>query len=150
MDPYLECPALWPGLHDKLVFCFVEALNIMLPTDYVSDIEHRLYITHRDNRIIPDVTTFCSRSKERATVGSGGVAMMSRADAPQILITEREEVSEPFVEIRSLTEPKKVVTVIEVLNHSNKKLGSEGRESYLTKQGEVLRSDVNLLEIDLL
>ena len=150
MNPYLEDPALWPGLHSKLATYMVETLNEKLPEDYVSDLDFRLYVTHRNSQIIPDVTTLSSRSQERAPVRSGGVAVMSRADAPQILITEREEVSEPFIEIRSLTEPKKVVTVIEILRHSNKKLGSEGRESYLTKQSEILRSDVNLLEIDLL
>jgi hypothetical protein len=42
-----------------------------------------------------------------------------------------------------------VVTVIEVLSPSNKRSG-RGRESYLAKQTEILGTDANLVEIDLL
>lgn len=42
------------------------------------------------------------------------------------------------------------MTVIEVLSPTNKELNTKGRELYLRKQGEVLKSDVHLVEIDLL
>ena len=43
----------------------------------------------------------------------------------------------------------KVVTVIEIVSPSNKQPGPD-RRSYETKQQEVLSSDANLIELDLL
>lgn len=150
MDPYLEDPALWPGLHDKINYNLVEALNGVLPEDYVADLEHRLYVTHRDTHIIPNVVTMREAARERLSSGAGSTAVLQRGDKPAILFAPPEEVSESYVEIRHLTIPKRVVTVIEVLSHSNKTPGSEGRKSYLQKQRDVLNSEVHLQEIDLL
>jgi hypothetical protein len=62
-----------------------------------------------------------------------------------------EEVAESFVEVRLVgREQERVVSVIEVLSPANKSLGADGRDSYLRKQRDVLRSEVHLLEIDLL
>ena len=44
----------------------------------------------------------------------------------------------------------RVVTVIEVLSPSNKELHAKGWELYRQKQGEILRRDMHLVEIDLL
>jgi len=43
-----------------------------------------------------------------------------------------------------------VVTIIETLTPSNKRASSDGREQYLEKREEILRSRTNLVEIDLL
>src|SRR5207248_7978039 len=45
---------------------------------------------------------------------------------------------------------ERLVTTLEVLSLTNKIGGGEGRPQYLQKQREVLRSQVNLVEIDLL
>ena len=150
MDPYLEDPALWPGLHGKIIYNLVEELNGVLPEDYVADLEHRLYVSYRNTQIIPDVLTMKEPIRERMPASRGGIAVLSRADTPAILIAPPEDVSESYIAIYSLTVPKRVVAVIEVLSHSNKTGGSEGRKSYLQKQREVLNSEVHLLEIDLL
>ena len=60
----------------------------------------------------------------------GGTAVFSPADEPVILVAGLEEISETFVEIRHLTEPKRVVTVIEVISHTNKTSAGDGRKSY--------------------
>ncbi len=150
MDPYLEDPALWPGLHDKLIYNLVETLNGVLPDDYVADMQHRLYVAYRHAQIVPDVLTTTDRDRIREPAIRAATAVLSRTDTPAILVAPPEEVSESFVEIRHLAAPKRVVTVIEILSHSNKTPGSEGRASYLLKQRDVLSSDVHLLEVDLL
>jgi hypothetical protein len=61
-----------------------------------------------------------------------------------------EEVWEVFVEIFSTRGQHRLITVIEVLSPANKASGSEGRRLYLTKQREILASQTNLIEIDLL
>ncbi len=55
-----------------------------------------------------------------------------------------------FVEILSVGDDSRVITVVEVLSPSNKAVGSAGRELYLTKQQELFESQTHLIEIDLL
>ncbi len=59
----------------------------------------------------------------------------------------REPLRHHFVEIRDADH--KLVTLIEILSPSNKRQGAD-REAYECKQQEVLESDANLIEIDLL
>ncbi len=61
-----------------------------------------------------------------------------------------EEVTESFVEIRTVQQDHPLVTVIEVLSPTNKTPGLHGRTHYLQKQEGLLKSRVNLVEIDLL
>ena len=150
MDPYLEDPAIWPGVHSRIVVFLASALNRVLPDEYIADIEERLYVAHSSRQIIPDIVARKKQPDRVTSTNRGGTAVLSRADEPSILFVGMEETSEPFVEIRHLTDPRRVVTVIEVISHTNKAPGAEGRESYLTKQREVLGSDLHLVEIDLL
>ncbi|MBN3943314.1 MAG: DUF4058 family protein [Nostoc sp. NMS9] len=39
MNPYLEDPALWPGVHGRLVVAIADALSPQLPPKYIVDIE---------------------------------------------------------------------------------------------------------------
>jgi hypothetical protein len=59
------------------------------------------------------------------------------------------EEREAYLVIRKTGE-REVVTVIEVLSPSNKRLGSDGRREYLAKRQEVLQSNSHLVELDLL
>ena len=52
--------------------------------------------------------------------------------------------------MRARGDSKRLVTSIEVLGLSNKTPGEQGRELYQRKQRELLASEVNLVEIDLL
>jgi len=61
-----------------------------------------------------------------------------------------DEFRETFVEIYSRREHERLVTVVELLSHSNKAPGEKGRELYLRKQRELLDSQTHLVEIDLL
>src|SRR5207248_2842009 len=78
----------------------------------------------------------------------GGVAVAEAADAPMILVVPSTVVREVFLEIRD-AQSRHVVTVVEVLSPFNKAAGP-GRELYVEKQRQVLESDANLVEIDLL
>src|SRR5580765_506143 len=64
-------------------------------------------------------------------------------DVHQSLIT----VTEGYIEIRERGGGK-VITVIEFLSPANK-AGGEGQKLYLQKQRELLHSDTNFVEIDL-
>jgi uncharacterized protein DUF4058 len=54
-----------------------------------------------------------------------------------------------FVEIRDSSQGHKLITLIEIVSPSNKRLGPD-REAYERKQREVFDSDASLVEIDLL
>src|SRR5690349_21204031 len=134
MDPYLENPTLWPGLHDKIIYNLVEALNGVPPESYVADMQQRLYVSHTDGQIIPDVVTQKQSTTNAPARAAGGTALLARVATPAILIALPEEIAESYVNIVHLGTERQIVTVIEVLIPSNKTSGSEGRDSYLQKQ----------------
>jgi uncharacterized protein DUF4058 len=152
MDPYLEHPARWPGLHQSLITYTRETLNTLLPPRYAAEIGERLYITQPSRSIYPDVTVWQRRPPETGESGRGGtaVAVAAAADPPWILTLEPVEIREVFIEIFPIEDQSRLVTVIQVLSYANKTRGSEGRELYLRKQQELLQSTTSLIEIDLL
>lgn len=76
--------------------------------------------------------------------------VLEEHDAAVLLrIEEAVEVREPRLVVEDV-EAREVVAVVEVLSPTNKVLGSAGREAYLEKRREVLRSPSHLVEIDLL
>lgn len=53
MDPYLEHPARWPGLAQRLINGICNAMNDLPP--YIADIGERLYVLQPERSIYPDV-----------------------------------------------------------------------------------------------
>jgi hypothetical protein len=51
MDPYLEHPALGPGVHQRFITYVGDALNAVLPAHYIADIGERLYIIQPERSI---------------------------------------------------------------------------------------------------
>lgn len=72
---------------------------------------------------------------------------MVEADEPQTITAFDEERHVPYLEI-IYRETGEVVTVIEVLSPADKV--GDGRSQYLQKQAELLHTQANLVEIDLL
>ncbi|HET6382327.1 MAG TPA: DUF4058 family protein [Armatimonadota bacterium] len=149
MDPYLEHPALWPGAHQGLISLMWENLNEILPPPYVASIGERVYVVEPYRGIIPDAIVL-RRSAEPLASSGGGTAVAAAADPSWMFAVEPVEVREVYIEILAAAASDRVVTTIEVLSPSNKAAGSEGRERYEQKQAEILSSQANLLEIDLL
>ncbi len=160
MDPYLEQRALFPDLHDGFVAYFREALQARLPEPYYAVIGSRLWVEMSQREIGPDVHVLeglngGSKSNGGPAVGSaengGGLAIALQTRTEPVLITvPHDEFRETFVEIYSRREQERLVTVVELLSHSNKAPGEKGRELYLRKQQELLDSQTHLVEIDLL
>lgn len=151
MDPYLEHPALWPGVHQGLITYARAALNAILPPHYVADIGERLYVVQSDRSIYPDVVVVEPPSTvPLAEQQQGSTTAVLTSDSPWVLTVEPVEVREVFIEILSVGDASRVVTVIEVLSPSNKAANSEGRQLYVTKQQEILHSPTHLIEIDFL
>lgn len=148
MDPYLERPGIWAGVHTRLLVAMADALMPRLRPNYFVAIEQRTYLSVRqpdDFAAIPDVLVFQPAGMGRAGVtpayANGGAPLLAEIPMP-------EEVVERFLEIRNV-QTAEVVTVIELLSPANKS-NPTGRQEYNDKRQKVLASKTNLIEIDLL
>ena len=148
MDPYLE--ARWGSVHQRLITYAADAISEQLPPDLRARTEERVYVQAESEvvrRVVPDV--YVAQYKVAVQSGShlaerGGQVVAE----PMEFVVEDEEITEGFIEIRE-SGGGKVITVIEFLSPANKMSG-EGQKLYLQKQYEVLHSDTNLVEVDLL
>ncbi len=143
MDPYLEHPALWPGVHNGLIAALAAQLQPLLMPRYVAAIEQRVYIEGTRRQRVPDVHV------EKVTNGAGGTAVAQAViDTPLVLEIDPLEIDEWIIQVLDRYRDMKVVTVIKVVSPANKSSGP-GRRSYRRKQREVRASECHLVEIDL-
>lgn len=108
-------------------------------------LEEHVYVEESRRGILPDVAILRTKQPTGATA-----TLNTPYDPPQVLHVEEELHTEVYVQILDREQGLRLVTVIEVLSPTNKELNTKGRELYLRKQGEILKSDVHLVEIDLL
>lgn len=153
MDPYLEGPARWPDVHQRLITYIADALQPQVRPRYHARIGERVYVLQPPRAMYPDVILTQRPLKEPALVDLAEqvpevTAAEEDADTPVILTLPPVEHREPFVEIIHAAGDE-VVTVIEVLSPANKTPG-EGHRLYRRKQQEILGSPVHLIEVDLL
>jgi hypothetical protein len=149
MDPYLENVIYWKGVHNSLVSVLSFALNNSLPEAFVARIEGRSYILPNHDLIYPDAILVRSPSEETDAPSSGIATTPSTTTSPLLFEYTMQEIEEPYVVILSV-DSEEVVAIIEVLSPTNKAPEGTGREEYLRKQRDILRSQTHLLEIDLL
>ncbi len=147
MDPYLEDPRLWSGVHGRLVVYIADSLARQLSPRYAASVEERVYLEGPEREVRPDVSI--RRARRGAGPGAAIAVAEPEADAMIEVWAVPEEVREGYVTILDLLSGQRIVTVIEVVSPSNK-VNGPGRKSYLSKQQEVLESDAHLVEIDLL
>jgi hypothetical protein len=123
MDPYLEKPSRWPGIHHNFISVAQSVLTAQLRPKYFARIEERVYIA--------DDYDDARKSKMR------------------VPNDEELQIHQAFLNVID-NESRDVVTVIEILSPTNKIAGSHGRESYEKKFQEVIYSPSHFVEIDLL
>jgi Protein of unknown function (DUF4058) len=147
MDPYLEHPALWPGVHQSVITYSRDLLQEQAGDGFIVTMGERVYVERpEEDSFYPDVSLVQARRARKKPK----VTKTKAADSPVVVVVlEGIERREVFLEILDARNGDKVVTVIEVLSPSNKRKGP-GRELYLGKQRDVLESDASLVEIDLL
>ena len=150
MDPYIEARREWPDFHADLAGEIRARLNAVLQANYyATTIVYTAYdvieIAQRDTHSIsPDVSIWRTGPQPFA------MAAVAVIDPPlvqgQILL--EVEVRLANVEVRE-TGTDRLVTAIEILSPVNKRSGPQ-REKYLRKRQELFRSEVHIMEIDLL
>ena len=151
MDPYLETPDLWPDVHHGLIAQIQAALNPRIKSRYVARVELRVYISDEDDpgrkALIPDLRIEISPgSRNGKRTANGGLVIAEPIIIPMLI---DDEIEDAYLSIKD-RQSGALVTIIEIMSPANKIRGSEGRKSFMRKKKEVLASDVNWVEIDLL
>ena len=156
MDPYLESPDWFPDLHGSLITHMKEALQPSPARIVLRPVRlDRFWLEYSQQSIEPDVERRPgSETGPKAEPWRGGRRRAPRSSGPLIITVETIEhgpFKQSFLEIRHRRgKDVRLVTAIEILSPSNKKVGHAARDLYIDKQREVLASDANLVEIDLL
>ena len=149
MDPYLEDPVYWGGVHSRLIAGLDAELNRILPDGYFADVDEHVWLQAEepeDRRLLgrPDNLVTYTNGTEAHRKRSGGVAV-AEPTTEAVLPTVRRE-TQKYVKVVA-PDHSTVVTVIEILSPSNK---SSDRGKYLAKREEYIAARTNLIEVDLL
>ena len=147
MDPYLEAPEIWRGFHHSLADEIKAQLNAVLGPRYYADVEVRTVLEEvgiaTTKTVYPDAAIL-----ETVPVTSSSATAVAIPAAPiQRLAMLPEEHKLRTVQVRE-TATDTLVTAIEILSPVNKR--GDGLHLYRAKRKSLLRTDVHLIELDLL
>lgn len=150
MDPYLEDQE-WEDFHATFNTVLREVLSPAMEPKYFVRVERRVYVEHGlengDQVRWADVSVVWDGNESAAPISN---AAQSTSLAPvECLLPSPQERRETYVVVREVPSLE-IVTVIKTLSPANKRASSDGREQYLAKREEILRSRTNLVELDLL
>ena len=147
MNPYMENPAYWRGIHTRLIIALDEAINRQLPSPFVSSVEERVYMALPGQYAYPDLALAERPMPQEKEISRGGVATLI-VDAPFTAIME--EVFERYLAIRAVDDGERIIAVVEVLSPTNKAREAYGRDVYRDKRDQFVQSNIHFVEIDLL
>lgn len=148
MDPFLEHPDEFGQFHDGFIVHLQEELQARLPSPYFAKTGQRIWVEVSERLIGPDVAVF--RPEHRGS-GPGQTAVLPGTSRSVVIQVEHDEEKENFIEIyRREGSDNRLVCSIELLSPNNKTPGETAQGLYLKKQQDLLRSQVHLIEIDLL
>lgn len=147
MDPWLESPSVWRGVHTRLVTIAGEVLQPQLRgMGYFVDIDERIWVEESERHVYPDLAIVAA---PRMHARGSAEAAVLEADEPVIVQSLADaEAPERFLQVFAV-DGRRLVTQIEFISHSNKN-SAEGRALYLQKRQELRAAGVNIMEIDLL
>jgi hypothetical protein len=153
MDPYLEKPSRWPGVHHELISVIRGTLTELLRPNYFVEVGERVYLSMADDPgrsvLVPDVHISPRTGRNRPAAPIVDVGGTNVAE-PLIVDTLIEEtIKQNYLEIID-AENRRVVTVIEVLSPDNKVSRSQGLKSFRKKRLACMKSNSHWVEIDLL
>lgn len=146
MDPYLEHPTLWPGVHNGLIAALQLSLAPQLRPRYYIALEERVYVTEPEQRAFvgrPDLAVVGHPEAEATLPPASSVSSVLTVRVPL-----PDEVRETYLEVRE-TGTDYVIAVVEILSPTNKRPG-RGRRIYEDKRMDVLATRTHLIEIDLI
>ncbi|HLP88765.1 MAG TPA: DUF4058 family protein [Nostocaceae cyanobacterium] len=149
MNPYLQHPSLWAGIHHRLITAIANHFSPKLRPKYIVAIEERVYEVNGDTSLLVGVPDVSVQSSPAVARSESNLVVFSPTTSPiEVLLPIPEIITEAYLEIRAV-ETEEVVTIIEVLSPKNKQMGI-GRLQYETKRLKILGSATHFVEIDLL
>ncbi|MFB2832894.1 DUF4058 family protein, partial [Floridanema evergladense] len=114
MNPYLEHPSLWAGIHHRLISAIANYLAPKIRPKYIVAIEERVYEANGDTALlvgVPDVSLQNSLSLARSN--ESNLAVAPSTEPVEVILPLPEILTEAYLEIRAV-ETEEVVTIIEV------------------------------------
>ena len=150
IDPYVEAQGRWRDLHASMITYCRDALNEVLPENYVAQIDEQIRLVSPEAVVAvlyPDVFVGHEPKKTVVPSPSGAAPTALEPVTIPLLKGDVEEIRDSWIEIRHLPELD-LVTVIEILSPTNKT--GVGRVEYLDKRDHYIDLPVNLVELDLL
>ena len=153
VDPYLESQHFWEDFHPSFLTYCRDALNEILPEDYVAQLGERIRLvelSHKAAKLVrPDIAVIAGsgRASRRITHQAKSAAALTLEPVTIRLPTVELEVSDVWIEVRRRT-GRTPVTVIELLSPTNKT--AEGFVEYKLKRRSLIRQKIHLVELDLL
>jgi len=151
MNPYLEHPTLWSGIHHRLITAIANDLAPKIRPNYIAAIEERVDEMDGETSLLVGIPDASVQSPKKA-VPSKSNALTSTArtvaQPTEVTLPIIEALTEGYLEISSV-ETGELITAIEVLSPKNKQ-SVVGHLQYEIKRQKILRSNTNLVEIDLL
>src|SRR5262249_16012459 len=86
MDPFLEAPVFFHGLHTSLIAYLREALQPLLPEPYYAELEERTWIEMSSRHVEPDVNVL--RAEQPTPARASGIAVAQAVTAaPMVVVT---------------------------------------------------------------
>jgi hypothetical protein len=153
MDPYLEKPSSWPGVHSELISCMRAALTRQLRPRYFVNVDERVYLSGPNDPgrslWVPDLYLTRESKQRMSSSTSRSTAVLEVAEPIVAITLLDEEIHERYLQVID-TSNRSVVTVIELLSPGNKVDRAAGLESFQEKRNQVMRSPAHWVEIDLL
>jgi hypothetical protein len=147
MNPYLEQADVWQDFHQAFIAHARDALVGAVGGNYFVKIEVQLILHELPPELPP-------RYVGRTDIGVTGPPTFHAASEPAT-VAAPVELELPAIEVERLSSleirdrrDRRLVTVVELLSPSNKKLGTD-RDAYLRKRKHLLDDRVHLVELDL-
>lgn len=153
IDPYLESQHFWEDFHPSFLTYCRDALNEILPGDYIAQLGERIRLVELSRKtaksVRPDIAVVTgSRTKSRkVTRERKTVATLTLEPVTIPLPTVETELSDVWIEVRRGA-ARTPVTIIELLSPTNK--SGDGFVEYKLKRRSLIRQKIHLVELDLL
>jgi hypothetical protein len=150
MDPYLEGPSQWSDFHSTFIHALREAIGDLLPEPYFARVTELVMMVTPElparRSVEPDL--FVGRGRYASEI-TGGSESQTAVLEPLMLenIELLDPYTEPFIEILRLPDFEPV-TIVELFSPTNKY--GDGRGAYADTCNRLLRTPVNLFELDLI
>ena len=153
IDPYLEGQHFWEDFHPSFLTYCRDALNEILPGDYVAQLGERIRLVELSHRaaksVRPDIAVIAaSQNRSRKTIHERKAAGRLTLEPVTIpLPTVETELSDVWIEVRRGT-ARTPVTIIELLSPTNKT--GDGFVEYKLNGRSSICQKIHLVELDLL